>query len=89
MINELEMARILAVSRLVMGDVAKAHCLHEPSAISLMAGGNLLFPEVGASPRDAQADTGQGRGWDLQACARLQKEAGWDAHLPSNCFGQG
>jgi hypothetical protein len=54
MISELEMARLVAVSRLVMGDVPRAHCTHEPHAASLMAGANLFFPEVGSSPRDGR-----------------------------------
>ncbi|MCB2227933.1 MAG: hypothetical protein KQH53_14735 [Desulfarculaceae bacterium] len=87
MINELEMARMVAVSRLVMGDVAKAHCTHEPNTAALMAGANLFFPEVGSSPRDAEADTGKGRGKDLEACARMMREMGLDPALPSNCFG--
>ncbi|MFH1057743.1 MAG: radical SAM protein [Pseudomonadota bacterium] len=87
MINELEMARMVAVSRLVMGDAAKAHCTHEPNSAALLAGANLVFPEVGSSPRDAQADTGQGRGQDLAACASLHREMGWEVDLPSNCFG--
>lgn len=88
MINEFEMARLVAVSRLVMGDVPQAHCTHEPNSAALMAGANLMFPEVGSSPRDAEADTGQGRGWDLEACARLHREMGWEVNLPSNCFGR-
>ena len=87
MINELEMARMVAVSRLVMGDTVQAHCTHEPNCASLLAGANLVFPEVGSSPRDAQADTGQGRGHDLAACAHLLREMGWEVALPSNCFG--
>ncbi|MCF8040784.1 MAG: hypothetical protein K9K65_09830 [Desulfarculaceae bacterium] len=87
MINELEMARMVAVSRLVMGDVAKAHCTHEPNTAALMAGANLFFPEVGSSPRDAQSDTGKGRGKDLIACAGILREMGLDPSLPSNCFG--
>ncbi len=86
MISELEMARLVAVSRLVMGNVPKAHCTHEPHAASLMAGANLFFPEVGASPRDGQADTAKGRGFDIQSCRRLQKEMEWDPDRPSNCF---
>ena len=88
MINELEMARMVAVSRLVMGGVAKAHCTHEPNAAALWAGANLFFPEVGSSPRDAQSDTGKGRGKDLAACAGIMREMGWDPGLPSNCFGE-
>jgi len=86
MISELEMARLVAVSRLVMGDVPKAHCTHEPHSASLMAGANLFFPEVGSSPRDLEADTGKGRGRDIAACDRLLREMGWDPSLKSNCF---
>ena len=86
MISELEMARMVAVSRLIMGDGPKAHCTHEPHSASLLAGANLFFPEVGASPRDGEADTGKGRGKGLGVCRRMQVEMGWDPDLPSNCF---
>jgi biotin synthase len=86
MISELEMARMVAVSRLVMGDIPKAHCTHEPHTASLMAGANLFFPEVGASPRDGEPDTGKGRGKDITQCRRMQLEMDWDPDLPSNCF---
>ena len=86
MISELEMARMVAVSRLVMGDGPKAHCTHEPHSASLLAGANLFFPEVGASPRDGKTDTGKGRGKGLEDCKRIQKDMGWDPDLPSNCF---
>ena len=87
MISELELARMVAVSRLVMGSVPRAHCTHEPHSASLLAGANLLFPEVGSSPRDAKADTGQGRGKSLAACRQMMADMGWDPNLPSNCFG--
>jgi len=86
MISEIEMAKMVAVSRLVMGDVPRAHCTHEPHTASLFAGANLFFPEVGASPRDGEADTGKGRGKGLADCKRMQVEMGWDPELPSNCF---
>lgn len=86
MISELEMAKMVAVSRLVMGDVPKAHCTHEPHSASLLAGANLFFPEVGASPRDGHADTAKGRGHSIDRCHSLQKEMEWDPSLPSNCF---
>ncbi len=88
MISELEMARLVAVSRLVMGDIPVAHCTHEPNGAALMAGANLLFPEVGASPRDGQADTGKGRGQAIDRCRTLHREMGWDPDRPSNCFRQ-
>jgi biotin synthase len=86
MITELEMARMVAVSRLVMGSVPRAHCTHEPHTASLLAGANLFFPEVGASPRDGKADTEKGRGQSVTQCREIQKEMGWDPTLPSNCF---
>ena len=87
MISELELARMVAVSRLVMGSVPRAHCTHEPHSASLLAGANLLFPEVGSSPRDAEADTGKGRGKSLAACRQMMIDMAWDPDLPSNCFG--
>jgi biotin synthase len=89
MISELEMARMVAVSRLVMGDVPKAHCTHEPHSASLLAGANLFFPEVGASPRDGEADTGKGRGKGLEDCRQIHVEMGWNPDLSSNCFEHG
>jgi biotin synthase len=86
MITEREMARMVAVSRLVMGTVPKAHCTHEPHSASLLAGANLFFPEVGSSPRDGKADTGEGRGKTVAACRQLLQEMDWNPDLPSNCF---
>ncbi len=87
MISERELARMVAVSRLVMGNIPKAHCTHEPHSASLLAGANLFFPEVGASPRDRIADTGKGRGRSVDMCRRLFTEMGLNPDLPSNCFG--
>ena len=86
MVNELELAKVVAVSRLVMGDIPRAHCTHEPHTTSLMAGANLLFPEVGSSPRDDRPDSSHGIGRDARDCQKMLKEMGWDPDLPSNCF---
>jgi len=86
MIPEIEMARIVAVSRLVMGDIPKAHCTHEPNSASLLAGANLFFPEVGSNPRDGLEQIGGGRGKPVQMTQQLQQEMGLDPWLPSNCF---
>jgi biotin synthase len=86
MISELEMARMVAVSRLVMGTVPQAHCTHESHSASLLAGANLFFPEVGASPRDGKADTEKGRGSSVEHCHAIQREMEWKPELPSNCF---
>jgi biotin synthase len=86
MISDLTMAKLVAVSRLVMGDVPRAHCTHEPHEASLMAGANLFFPEVGSNPRDRSADTGKGRGVGIPECRRFLQEMDWNPDLPSNCF---
>ncbi|MGD9947009.1 MAG: radical SAM protein [Desulfobulbus sp.] len=86
MISERRMAQLVAVSRLVMGDTVKAHCTHEPHSLSLIAGANLFFPEVGSSPRDGLADTGKGRGCSIAHCSALLREMEWNPDLPSNCF---
>jgi len=86
MITELEMARLVAISRLIMGNVPKAHCTHEPHATSLMTGANLFFPEVGSNPRDGIDDTGKGRGHGIEGCQQIQREMNLDPLLPSNCY---
>ncbi len=86
MISERRMAQMVAVSRLVMGDTVKAHCTHEPHSLSLVAGANLFFSEVGSSPRDGKADTGKGRGRSVGHCAAMLREMEWNPDLPSNCF---
>ncbi len=86
MISERRMAQLVAISRLVMGNTVKAHCTHEPHSLSLIAGANLFFPEVGSSPRDGQADTAQGRGLTIDRCSAILREMEWNPDLPSNCF---
>jgi biotin synthase len=88
MISELDLAKLVAVSRLVMGDVPQAHCTHEPHTTSLLAGANLLFPEVGSSPRDQRADSSQGIGRGVMDCAKMLREMGWNPDMTSNCFKQ-
>ena len=85
MITEFEMARLVAVSRLVMGRVPKAHCTQEPNTLAMTAGANLFFPEKGSSPRDNTADTGKGRALGIDECRRIFWETGWDPDLPTNC----
>ncbi|MFW6011918.1 MAG: radical SAM protein [Desulfosalsimonas sp.] len=86
MITEREMARMVAVSRLVMGDVARAHCTHESHTASLMAGANLFFPEVGSNPRDGAGQVEGGRGKSIRITQQIQREMDMDPLMPSNCF---
>jgi len=72
-----ELARIVAVTRLVMGDTVQAHCTHEPNLPALMAGANLIWAEAGPNPRDTEADTQYGRGQNVKHCRRILEEAGF------------
>lgn len=75
-----ELAKIVAVARLVMGDTVVAHCTHEPNLPSLMAGANLIWAEAGPNPRDTVFDTSRGRGWNVVQAKRLLWEAGYEVH---------
>ncbi|MBS7622777.1 radical SAM protein [Candidatus Bathyarchaeota archaeon] len=78
-IRWIELAKIVAVTRLVMGDSVAAHCTHEPNLPSLMAGANLVWAETGPNPRDICPDTSRrgGRGLTVQECKSLLWEAGF------------
>ena len=77
-ISELELARIVAVVRLVMGDSVRAHCTHEPNLPSLLAGANLIWAESGSNPRDLKEETTRGRGLTAAQCGQLLREVGYE-----------
>jgi len=77
-ISELELAKIVAVIRLVMGDSVSAHCTHEPNSPSLLAGANLIWAECGCNPRDLKAETTEGRGLTAAQCRQLLQEVGYE-----------
>ena len=83
MISELELAKIVAVSRLVMGDSVCMHCTHEPNSPSLRAGANLIWAETGSNPRDMKAETTEGRGLTAAQCGRLLREVGYKVQCGS------
>ncbi len=78
-IRWLDLAKIVAVTRIVMGATVVAHCTHEPNLPSLLAGANLIWAETGPNPRDACFDTSKtgGRGLTVQQCRSLLWEAGF------------
>jgi biotin synthase len=77
----LDLAKAVAVCRLVVGDSVLAHCTHEPNLLSLITGANLLWAETGPNPRDAEIDTASihGRGLNVEECRQMLREAG---HAP-------
>jgi len=77
-ISELELAKIVAVVRLVMGDSVRANCTHEPNLPSLLAGANLIWAESGSNPRDLKEETTEGRGLTAAQCGRLLREVGYE-----------
>jgi biotin synthase len=78
MISEYRMAFLVAVVRLAMGRNLKGNCTHEPNILGATSGANLFWAEVGANPRDTEADTSEGRGLDVLACRKMFEEADFD-----------
>jgi len=78
MITEYRMAYLFAVVRLAMGRELIGNCTHEPNLLGTCAGANLFWAEAGANPRDTEAETSKGRGWDVKACIRIFQEADWN-----------
>jgi len=77
MISEAAMAHNLAVVRLAMGSSVRGNCTHEPNVIGAAAGANILWAEVGANPRDTEADTAAHRGNTVERCREIYREAEW------------
>lgn len=77
-LTEAEVAKIVAVARLTLGDQIRAMGVHEPSVVSLRAGAHRICAEVGMNPRDLLNDTSKGRGRSVEDCERLLWEAGFD-----------
>jgi biotin synthase len=71
------LARTVAVCRLVMGNTVLGHCTHEPNLPAILAGANLLWAEMGPNPRDDQPDTENSRGMGVKQCQNVLIEAGY------------
>ncbi|WP_455369263.1 radical SAM protein [[Eubacterium] cellulosolvens] len=77
-INYVQLAKIVAITRIVMLNSVIWNCTHEPNLPSLLAGANLIWAETGPNPRDKCHDTSssEGRGLSVEQCRKLLKEAG-------------
>ena len=77
-INLVQLAKIVAITRMVMGNSAMWNCTHEPNLPSLLAGANLIWAETGPNPRDKCHDTSssEGRGLSVEQCRKMLMEAG-------------
>jgi biotin synthase len=78
MISEYRLAFLVAVVRLAMGREVIGNCTHEPNLLGATTGANLFWAEAGTNPRDTEAETSKGRGWDVQACMELFRQADFD-----------
>jgi len=76
-IPEIELAKIEAVTRLVMGKDIMAMGVHEPNVPSLLAGCNQIYAETGPNPRDTEEETSRGRGRTVDACKQMLWEVGY------------
>ena len=69
-LSDLELTKIAATARLVT-DPKRSMNIHEPNPMALLAGVNQLYAEIGFNPRDVRSETEAGRGWSVDAVARL------------------
>lgn len=89
-VSESRMAHILAVVRLAMGYDVAGNCTHEPNSIGCFAGANLLWAELGSNPRDTNKETKDIRGFNVEKCWNLFKEAEWEILKgPSKFYSKG
>jgi len=76
-LTETEIAKIVAITRLVLGDSIREMGVHEPSLVALRAGAHRICAEVGMNPRDLLTNTSRGRGRSVEDCENLLWEAGF------------
>ena len=89
-LSEYRMAFLVAVVRLAMGGAVRGNCTHEPNLLGAVSGANLFWAEVGANPRDTEAETSEGRGLDVSACRKIFEEAEFDLLAgPSEIYRRG
>ena len=73
-LSKIESVMVLAFSSMermpIMG-------IHEPNVIGFVSGANMISAETGVNPRDTEVDTKFGRGWNIDRCKGLLKEAGF------------
>lgn len=76
-ISQWSLAKVVAVTRIVVGDSIRAMGVHEARILPLRAGANQIYAETGPNPRDTIEDTSKGIGFSVEACRNLLQEAGY------------
>lgn len=77
-ITELELTKIVAVTRLVTRPKTSMN-VHEPMKMPLLAGVNQFYAEIGINPRDNVDNTENSRGFTISNVAKMLKEADYIA----------
>lgn len=75
-ITDLELTKIVAVTRLVTRPKTSMN-VHEPKQMSLLAGVNQLYAEIGVNPRDQALETEGHRGFSVENVKDMLHQAGF------------
>ena len=75
MISFMRLANIAAVINLSTGPNVALE-VHNPNLLGAAAGGNVFYAEVGANPRDTDAETEGSEGLTVPKCLEMFEEAG-------------
>lgn len=76
MISDIEMAKIVAVTRLVTMPRVSMN-VHEPLSTAMLAGVNQLYAEIGINPRDTSLKTETSRGFGVSDAEQMLCSAGY------------
>ena len=76
MISDIEMAKIVAVTRLVTMPRISMN-VHEPLSTAMLAGVNQLYAEIGVNPRDTSLNTENSRGFSVSDAEQMLRSAGY------------
>ncbi len=78
MITDFELAKIVAVTRLVVMPKVSMN-VHEPNTTAMLAGVNQLYAEIGVNPRDSSTQTENSRGFSIDEVYAMLKAIGYTA----------
>ena len=77
-VPEIFIAKVVAVALLVMGELVKGNCTHEPNLLGLRGGANISWAETGPNPRDDVEETSEGRGSEVTRLKSMFLDAGYE-----------
>jgi len=80
---ERELAKIIAVTRVVAGPRATDICVHPPCLEGIRAGANTVVVEMGAVPREMEEVKSEWRTFTISDAKALLSSAGYDLPTPS------